>query len=54
MWLTVEEYERKQNEEFCKKQYNEAFEETRDVLIDYDLYNEGFGGKILEKIKSGL
>lgn len=54
MWMTLEEYERKQNEEFCKKQYNEAFEEARDVLIDYDLYNEGFGGKILEKIKSGL
>ena len=40
--------------EFCERQFNEAFDETRDVLIDYDLYTEGFGSSILNKIKSGL
>jgi hypothetical protein len=37
-----------------RQQFNEAFDEARDVLIDYDLYTEGFGNAILNKIKSGL
>ena len=40
--------------EFLERQFNEAFDEARDVLIDYDLYTEGFGSSILNKIKSGL
>lgn len=40
--------------EFCERQFNEAFDEARDVLIDNDLYTEGFGSSILNKIKSGL
>ena len=40
--------------EYCKQQFNEAFDEARDVLIDYNLYSEGFGNSILNKIKSGL
>ena len=43
-----------QGNEFCERQFNEAFDEARDVLIDYDLYTEAFGDSILNKIKSGL
>lgn len=40
--------------EFLERQFNEAFDEARDVLIDNDLYTEAFGDSILNKIKSGL
>ena len=53
MWTKLEE-NNVMKDEYCKQQFNEAFDEARDVLIDYDLYSEGFGNSILNKIKSGL
>lgn len=53
MWTKIEE-KNVMKDEYCKQQFNEAFDEARDVLIDYDLYSEGFGNSILNKIKSGL
>ena len=53
MWIKIGDIQKEDNDR-CKQQFNEAFDEARDVLIDYDLYTEGFGNKILDKIKSGL
>ena len=52
--IIEQEYIKRKETEFCERQFNEAFDEARDVLIDNDLYTEGFGNSILNKIKSGL
>ena len=53
MWLKINE-NANIDDVLVKHQFNEAFDEARDVLIDYDLYSEGFSNAILNKIKSGL
>lgn len=53
MWTKLEE-NNVVKDEYCKQQFNEAFDEAKDVLVDYDLYSEGFGNSILNKIKSGM
>ena len=53
MWTKIEE-KNAMKDEYCKQQFNEAFDEAKDVLVDYDLYSEGFGNSILNKIKSGM
>lgn len=53
MWIKIDE-NTNVDDVLAKHQFNEAFDEARDVLIDYDLYTEGFGNAILNKIKSGL
>ena len=52
MWIKINESADEALE--SRQRFNEAFDEARDVLIDYDLYSEGFGNAILNKIKSGL
>ena len=52
--IIEEENMNRKETEFLERQFNEAFDEARDVLIDNDLYTEGFGSSILNKIKSGL